>query len=109
VGVRAGIPEATLAALEGWRTSARFTPRERAALAFAEAIVGDAPEVDAATLAQVRAHFSEAETVELALAVGFQLAASAFAKACGVAPQGFATAPPGASETGARAAEGRPC
>jgi alkylhydroperoxidase family enzyme len=95
--VKAGIPAAKLAALPSFETDPRFTERERAALAFATAIVRDDLEVTDACWARVREHFSEAETVELAFATNFQTFASQFAKAFQLAPQGFssATASPG--------------
>jgi alkylhydroperoxidase family enzyme len=87
--VRIGIPESKLAALGAWETSPDFSERERAALAFATAIVRDDLDVTDAVWARVRAHFSEPETVELAFATGFQTFATQFAKAFQLAPQGF--------------------
>ena len=53
-----------------WQTSEAYTQRERAALAWAEAVTdiqeGHAPD---AVYGEVRAHFSEAETVNLTLAI----------------------------------------
>jgi alkylhydroperoxidase family enzyme len=89
VGVRNGIEEGTLAALSSWRESAAFTARERAALAFCEEIVADEGEVSDECFATVREHFSEADTVELALVIGYQVFASTFAKTFRLAPQGF--------------------
>jgi len=89
VGVKVGVPEAKLAALADWETSPEFSERERAALAFATAIVRDDLEVTDACWARVREHFSEPETLELVFAVGYQTFASKFAKAFQLAPQGF--------------------
>ncbi|MGJ7510821.1 carboxymuconolactone decarboxylase family protein [Variovorax sp. GT1P44] len=54
-----------------WRETPFFTPRERAALAWTEAVTliadGHAPDEDYEAL---RAHFSEAEMVNLTLAIG---------------------------------------
>jgi alkylhydroperoxidase family enzyme len=93
--VKAGIPESKLAALSAFETSPEFTERERAALAFATAIVRDDEDVTDACWARVREHFSEPEVVELVFAVGYQVFASKFAKAFALTPQGFsvATAP----------------
>jgi alkylhydroperoxidase family enzyme len=91
--VKAGIPETKLAALADWEASPEFSERERAALAFATAIVRDDLEVTDACWAGVREHFSEPEVVELVFAVGYQTFASKFAKAFQLAPQGFSSAP----------------
>src|SRR6202022_2168855 len=65
---RSGVGEEELDALDGWRESPYFTPAERAALAFMEAMVGGAvPEPVNAELAR---HFDAAERVELALTAG---------------------------------------
>ena len=59
-------PEERIAAVEGWRASALFTARERAALGWAEAVTniqdGHAPD---SVYAAVRAEFTEVETAEL--------------------------------------------
>ena len=90
--MKVGIPEAKLAALTEWATSREFSERERAALAFATAIVREDGEVTDACWATVREHFSEPEVVELVFAVGYQTFASQFAKAFQLVPQGFSQA-----------------
>jgi AhpD family alkylhydroperoxidase len=56
--------------VEGWRASEIYTKRERAALAWAEALTniqeGHAPDV---VYDEVRAHFSDVETVNLTLVI----------------------------------------
>ena len=89
--MKAGIPATKLAALDVFETDPQFSERERAALAFATAIVRDDLEVTDACWARVREHFSEPETVELVFAVGFQTFATQFAKAFQLAPQGFSS------------------
>jgi alkylhydroperoxidase family enzyme len=90
VGVKEDIEEATLAALSDWRTSDRFTAREKAALELTEEIVADDREVSDACFARVQEHFSEADILELVFVIGYQVFASKFAKAFRIAPQGFA-------------------
>jgi alkylhydroperoxidase family enzyme len=92
VGAKAGIPEEKLDDLPRYRDSDRFTPRELAALEYAERITREDLEMTEACMARLREHFSEPEVVELTFIVGFQTFASKFAKAFRLAPQGFAGA-----------------
>ncbi len=63
-------PDERITGLADWRGSGAYTQRERAALAWCEALTniqeGHAPD---ALYAEVRAHFSEVETVNLTLAI----------------------------------------
>ena len=63
-------PESRIEGLAEWHASDAYTHRERAALAWTEAITniqeGHAPD---AVYDEVRAHFSEVETVNLTLAI----------------------------------------
>lgn len=63
-------PEERIAGLSDWRSSNAYTQRERAALAWTEAVtnIQDGHASDAVYL-QVREHFSEKETVDLTLAI----------------------------------------
>jgi alkylhydroperoxidase family enzyme len=92
VGVKTGIPEAKLEALGAYADSPWFSERERAALAFCEAVIRDDREVSDACEARLRAYFSEAERVELTFIIGYQVFASKFAKAFRLPPQGFSGA-----------------
>jgi hypothetical protein len=98
VGVTVGIPDAKLAALARYRESATFTPREVAALEFAEQVTRQDQEVSEACWARLRQHFSEAEAVELLFIIGFQTLAGQFAKAFALAPQGLAPRSVGAPD-----------
>ena len=68
---RAGESEARLYLLSAWRGSPLYSERERAALAWAEALTlvaeTAAPDADYALLQQ---HFTEKEQVDLSLAIG---------------------------------------
>ena len=65
---RSGVSEEELGALDGWRESSFFSPPERAALAFMEAMVeGSVPDAVNGELAR---HFDASERVELALTAG---------------------------------------
>jgi AhpD family alkylhydroperoxidase len=67
---KAGVSEERIYLLEAWRESPLYTDRERAALAWTDALTL-LPETNAPddVYAQVTAHFSELEIVELTLAI----------------------------------------
>jgi AhpD family alkylhydroperoxidase len=65
---RSGVSESELAALDSWRDGNGFSPAERAALAFMEAMVEGA--VPDAVNAELARHFDPAERVELTLTAG---------------------------------------
>ena len=64
-----GVREAQIQALAGWRTSAEFDAREKAALELAEAVTRG--EVSDAVYASVSKHFDRAEYVELTMVAAF--------------------------------------
>ena len=85
---RHGAPE-KLAALQDYEASTLFSERERAALAYAEAVTDPARRVDDALFARLRRQFTEQEIVELTALVAFQNLSSKFNAALGVPAQGF--------------------
>jgi len=90
-----------IAALAQHATSPLFSNRERAALAYAEAVTDPARRVDDALFAQLRRHFPDQEIVELTALIAFQNMSSKFNSALGVPAEGFcATAPLAPSATG---------
>ena len=63
-------PEQRLQALAAWRDAPFFTDRERAALAWTEAVTqGTEHHISGDIYRQVRAHFGEKELVDLTMAV----------------------------------------
>jgi alkylhydroperoxidase family enzyme len=66
---KAGVSEAKIAALAGWRDSREFDARERAAILLTEAVM--ACNVTDEVHAEAKKHFSDAEYVELSLTAGF--------------------------------------
>lgn len=68
---KAGETEMRLYLLNAWRESSLYTPRERAALGWTDALTliseTDAPDED---WNEVKAHFNEAEQVNLTLLIG---------------------------------------
>ena len=81
-----------LAALTSYDTSPVFTERERAALAYAEAVTDPARRVDDALFARLRRHLREREIVELTALIAFQNMSSKFNAALRVPAQGFCVA-----------------
>ena len=65
-----------------------LTPRERAALDFAEALGAGRPSVDDALMARLRSVFTDAEIVELGFAAGGFLMWGRLHRAFGVPPSG---------------------
>jgi alkylhydroperoxidase family enzyme len=92
-GMRGGASEEKVRAVIGWATSPLFSERERTALALAEAMTVTGEKISDDLFARVRAHFGEAETVELAAAVAVENFRSKFNVALGVEAQGFCALP----------------
>jgi AhpD family alkylhydroperoxidase len=85
---RAVAPE-KLAALEQFENSPLYSERERAALAYAEALTDPARRVDDGCFTRLRAHFDEQAVLELTALAAFQNLSSKFNAALGVPAQGF--------------------
>ncbi|WP_207063105.1 carboxymuconolactone decarboxylase family protein [Motiliproteus sp. SC1-56] len=89
---RAGT-EDKVAALAGWRESTLFDARERAVLAYAEAMTYTDRDVGAGLVATLRNYFDDDGLVELTGLIAFQNLSSKFNAALDVAPQGFCQVP----------------
>ena len=87
--MQAGASEAKVQAVEKAASSELYTERERAALAYAEAMTVTGAGVDAALFARVRAAFDEDEIVELTAAAALENFRSKFNTALGISAQGF--------------------
>ena len=85
---RAVAPE-KLAALADFERSPLYTEREKAALAFAEALTDSARRVDDACFARLRSQFDEQAALEITALTAFQNLSSKFNAALGVPVQGF--------------------
>ena len=68
-----GVNEDTLANLASFRASDRYSPREKAALAWTEAIAQDPALADDALWAELHRQFSEPELVELGFFIALTL------------------------------------
>jgi alkylhydroperoxidase family enzyme len=86
---KAGASAEKIAAVAPFRTSALFSPAEKAALALAEAMTVTPAEVSDAIFAGARAHFSDEQLVELAATAAMENYRARFNRAFGVESQGF--------------------
>jgi AhpD family alkylhydroperoxidase len=89
---REGIPGDKLASVMDHATSPLFSPAEKVALAYAEAVTAPGSRVSDELFGQLREHYSEQEIVELTVAVAFQNYANRFNIPLGIESQHFATA-----------------
>ena len=92
--LRRGVSGEKLAAFERFESSPWFSAREKAALAFAEAITLSDRHPTPTHFIRLRAHFDDDAIVELTALVAFQNLSSKFNAALGVEPQGFCTMAP---------------
>lgn len=90
------VAPAKLAELARFGESALYSDREKAALRFAQAVTHTEGRVDDALAAQLRAHFSDDELIELTALIAFQNLSSKFNSALNVPAQGFCLMPPSA-------------
>jgi alkylhydroperoxidase family enzyme len=81
-----------LRALAGWRESEAFGARERAALAFADALARDNTVADE-VFAEVRRWFTGDEIVELTAAIVWEVAVAKFNRALEIEGQGICFVP----------------
>ena len=81
----AGISEGMLEALAAWRASPLFSDKQRAVLAYAEAMTGDVQVKDEAFEA-LKAHFNDRQIVELTATIAAYNMAGRFGEALGLKP-----------------------
>ena len=91
--MQTGASEDKIRQLPAWRESALFSPLERDALEYAEKITITGEKVADDLFARLRAHFSEAQIVELTAAVALENFRSKFNPALGIEAQGFCILP----------------
>ena len=80
----AGLTEREFDDVIEFRESDRFSPRERAALSFAEAIAWDPDMADDEVWAALHAEFTEPEIVELGYFIGLTMGQQKFLKTLGI-------------------------
>lgn len=78
-----------LAELDRFEQSALFSEREKAALAYAEAVTYCDRQPEAEHFIRLRHHFCDDDIIELTALIAFQNLSSKFNSALGVEPQGF--------------------
>ena len=89
MGSDLGIPDDKLLALADAADSPLFDERERAALAYAEAITHSDQDVDDALFARLRAALTDDELVELTAVIAWENASSKFNRALRIPAQGL--------------------
>ena len=98
-GMARGVSAEQLAALDDCAASPLFDERQKAALAYAEAMTRSDLRVDDALMERLKARFDDDSIIELTALIAFQNMSSKFNAALDVAPQGFckspANSPPG--------------
>jgi AhpD family alkylhydroperoxidase len=90
--LKRGLSEAKLMDLSAFDNSPLFSDREKAALAYAEAITSGRT-VDDAFMDRLRKHFDEEAIIELTALIAFQNMSTKFNTALGVPAQGFCGLP----------------
>jgi len=91
--LKRGVAIEKIAALAAWPTSNLFTPQERAALAYAEAMTLPDRGVDDALMSQLKQCFNDDTIIDLTALIAFQNMSSKFNSALAVPPQGFCNLP----------------
>lgn len=91
--LRADETEAKATRIGAWRESDVFSERERAALAYAEAVTLSERDVDDELFAATREFFAEDELVELTAWITLENLYSKFNRAFRIEAQGFCTLP----------------
>ena len=84
--LKEGLTPAQVEALADWRPANLFTDKQRALLAYVDAMTRDI-DVPDAVFAEVRKHFSERQTVELTMLIGAYNMLTRFLKALKVDPE----------------------
>lgn len=104
MGLKQGISAEKFAAIADYATSSLFSPAERAALAYADAVTQTGAHVSDVTFATLRQHFSEREIVELTVAIAAENFFNRFNAPLGIESQGFCAIPDRPMATGRHAA-----
>lgn len=93
IGLDRGARDDKLQALAHFNGSALFSDREKAALAYAEAVTRGDRGVDTGLMSRLHGHFDDQAIVELAALIAYQNMSSKFNAALGVPAHGFCQVP----------------
>ena len=93
-GLKRGLTEAHLEALNEFEASPLFDERIKTALAYAVAITATGSKVDTQLMTRLKKHFNDDAIIELTALIAFQNLSSKFNSALDVEAQGFCKAPP---------------
>ena len=100
--LKRGVSEEKLLAVARFADSALFPDREKAALAYAEAVTCTDRHPSPELFNQLRAHFNDDAIIELTALIAFQNLTSKFNAALQVPPQGFCAVAPALTPHGDR-------
>ena len=92
--LRRGVDAQKLAALDEFELSDLFCPREKAALAYTEAVTHSDRSTTPDHFTRLRTHFDDDAIIELTALIAFQNLSSKFNAALGVSAQGFCAVAP---------------
>ena len=92
--LKRGITDEKLTALADYADSGLFSDKEKAALAYAEAVTCSDRQPTEAHFEALRRHLDDEAIIELTGLIGFQNMSSKFNSALGVKPQGFCAIAP---------------
>lgn len=92
--LKRGIADEKLLSLADYATSDLYGDREKAALAYAEAVTDSNRQTTDEHFEALRQHFDDDAIIELTGLIGFQNMSSKFNAALGVKPQGFCAIAP---------------
>ena len=92
--LRRGADEAKLAGIEDFESSNLFSKREKAALAYAEAVTYSDRRPSVGHFTRLRRYFDDDAIIELTALIAFQNLSSKFNAALDVEPQGFCSVAP---------------
>jgi len=92
--LKRGITNEKLASLSNYANSDLYSDKEKAALAYAEAVTYSDQQPAEEQITVLRQHFDDNAIIELTGLIGFQNMSSKFNVALGVEPQGFCSIAP---------------